>query len=994
MLKRNVLLLGCILAFTGINAKTPLVLSKAPQAEMNAWVDSVYNSMTAEQRVGQLIAQVFRTSDSEMAATKKEIKRVVDRYHIGWAYFSDGPAENHAKLANYVNEISDLPVLVGLDGEWGLSMRMPKTPRFPKNMMLGAIQDDRLLYEYGQEMARECKLVGVNANFAPTIDVNSDSRNPVIGTRSFGEDALNVSGKGVAYSRGLEDAGILSVSKHFPGHGNTIADSHKTLPVVDRSLASIQAIDLLPFRNYIDAGLGGVMVAHLNVPALHTGNVPTSLSADVTTKLLKDEMGFEGLVFTDALTMRGARQGKSNGLAAFKAGADVLLEPYNLERSFQELLSYYKKGGQQRAAIEKSCKKILAYKYALGLSNYKPVEINGLLDRINTREAELVMRKLYAAAMTVLKNDSSLLPVKGLDKKICAVAVGKNANDTKTFLNTCELYTNVEARHLTEVNAWVKANADAETVIVGVFDKSQSSQNIVSTLVNRIGGKKIILVFFVKPYDLSAYSRQIANCSAVVEAYEAQEYAQEYAAQVVFGGIAATGRIPVTVDGVAEAGAGIDVMASRLGYGMPEEVGLDARLVEQIDSITSLAVAEGAFPGCQVLVARHGKVVVNKNYGYTDLQRRTAVDGETLYDLASVSKASGMLSGVMKAIDDGKLSLDGRLGDYIPELKNTEKGALTIRDLLYHETGMPPSLNMYAIMTDSTSYEGALVVGRKADGYSRFAGGAYINDNARVRSDITSPVKTDVYNCRIGEKLYVGKPTADTIMNIIYNIKLRDDRDYVYSCLNFCMLRQAEENMTGIRHDKYVYDNIFHRIGAYRTVYRPLESFDKNEIAATELDEYFRGGYVQGVVHDETAAFTGGIQGNAGLFSNANDLAKLCQMWLNDGMYGGVQILSKETVDTFTMSKSPNSYRGLGFDKPNVEYPEYSSICEQADPSVFGHTGFTGTSFWVDPKNDLIYIFLCNRVCPSRKNPAFGEIGARFKIFEMIYDSLARNEQK
>ena len=237
MLKRNVLLLGCILAFTGINAKTPLVLSKAPQAEMNAWVDSVYNSMTAEQRVGQLIAQVFRTSDSEMAATKKEIKRVVDRYHIGWAYFSDGPAENHAKLANYVNEISDLPVLVGLDGEWGLSMRMPKTPRFPKNMMLGAIQDDRLLYEYGQEMARECKLVGVNANFAPTIDVNSDSRNPVIGTRSFGEDALNVSGKGVAYSRGLEDAGILSVSKHFPGHGNTIADSHKTLPVVDRSLS-------------------------------------------------------------------------------------------------------------------------------------------------------------------------------------------------------------------------------------------------------------------------------------------------------------------------------------------------------------------------------------------------------------------------------------------------------------------------------------------------------------------------------------------------------------------------------------------------------------------------------------------------------------------------------------------------------------------------------------------------------------------------------------
>lgn len=993
-MKKYLIALGLWMLAAGINvhAKTPILLHKAPRQEMNAWVDSVYNSMSVEQRVGQLIAQAFQLKDKN--AAKAEIKRIVDRYHIGCIYFASGPAKNHAELANYANSLSATPIMVAIDGEWGLSMRLKDTPRFPKNMMLGAIQDDRLIYEYGLEMARECKETGIHINFAPTVDVNSNPHNPVIGTRSFGEDPVNVSRKAVAYSKGLEDGGVLSVSKHFPGHGDTKEDSHKTLPTVSRPLASIQAIDLLPFKNYADAGLGGVMVAHLNIPALNTGTQPSSLSKDVVTGLLKEKMEFEGLVFTDALVMKGARQnGKANGLAAFKAGNDVLLEPYKLDQSVKDLIAYYNNSEEGRQAIEKACKKVLAFKYALGLSDYRPAATDSLLERINTREAELTLRKLYAASITLLKNKESALPAKHLEKTTCVAVIG-GKEPHKEFVDACRRYTQLSSARITspaEASNWAAKHKDAGNIILAVADRSEASRIAVKNILHKTGAGKVTLVFFIRPYDLTVYKQAIDDSRAVVLAYESHPYAQDFAAQVVFGGSDATGRIPVTVEGVAHAGDGLTLRASRLGYAMPEEVGLDARLLEQIDSISNLGVQEGSFGGCQVLVARHGKVVVNKTYGYMDAGKTIPMSDNTIFDLASVSKASGMLSGVMKAVDDKKLSLDAKLATYIPELKDSEKGEITIRNLLYHETGMQPAINVYQLFSDSTSYNAALVKGKRQPGYKRFAGGGFINDTARVRTDITSPVRTKDFDVQIGKNLFVGRITADSVMQMIYNTTQRDDRNYKYSCLNFCMLRQAEENATGIRHDRYVYDNIFHRLGAYRSVYRPLDIFKKSEIAPTERDEYFRGGIVQGVVHDETAAVSGGIQGNAGFFSNANDLAKLCQMWLNRGMYGGEQILTKATVDLFLTSKSANSHRGLGFDKPNTERPEYSSTCEEASPEVVGHTGFTGTSFWIDPKTDIIYIFLSNRVFPSRVNPAFSRVGARANIFKYVYESLDRN---
>ena len=956
------------------------------------WVDSVFNSMDAERRVGQLIAQVV--DPRNLSSAKSVIKKMVDDYHIGFVYFSEGTLQNHAELANYTNSLSELPVIVSLDGEWGLSMRMEGTPRFPKNMTLGAIQDDRLLYDYGREMAEECKNAGVSLNFAPAVDVNSNPANPVIGTRSFGEDPQNVARKAVAYAKGLEDNGVLSSAKHFPGHGDTDKDSHKTLPVVNSTLIDLQATELVPFKSYIKAGLSGVMVGHLNVPALKTGNKPTSLCEQVVTMFLKNELGFKGLVYTDALRMHGARMdGKPNGLPALQAGADVLLEPYKMEESYKALLAAYKKGGKEKALVDASCKKILRYKYAVGLNCYKPVDLQNLHERINSASAELVNRKLFAAAVTVLKNDADILPLKGLDKEVSVVSLGESADNR--FSQTCRLYTDVKRYAMDDGNSSevIERVKGSSKVIVAVFKNDLNSAMNLDRIILDCGAEKVVPVFFLSPYSLTEYSGSISLCNTAVLAYEQEPLAQEYAAQAVFGGITVSGRIPVTVEGVAKCGDGVTIHASRLGYGMPEEVGFDSTLAVGIDSLANLGVEKGAFPGCQVLVAHKGKIVFNKSYGFTDMTKDYKVNGNTIYDLASVSKATGTLSGVMKAVDEGLMSVDAKLGTYTKSLAGTPKGDFLIRDLLYHETGMPAALNVYKIMTDSTSYDGALVVGKKKPGYSRYAGGGYVNDKARIRRDITSPIKTSDFDYQIGKNLYVGKITYDTIMDIIHNQPLRDDRDYLYSCLNFCMLAEAEQNATGVRHDKWVYDNIFHRLGAYRSVYRPLDYYPASEIAATEYEGYFRECTVKGSVHDETAAFSGGIQGNAGFFSNANDLAKLCGMWLNGGMYGGEQILSEKTVKLFTESKSPNSYRGLGFDKPDVGNPENSSVCEEADPSVYGHTGFTGTCFWVDPKNDLIYIFLCNRVCPTRNNRAFGEVGARFKIFSVIYNSLGIKKQ-
>lgn len=966
---------------------TPSILQKCNNQKRDHWVDSVYNSLTPRQRIGQLFAPVIYYNRDNNYKTR--IKRLVAEYHVGGLLFGHGSLESYVSVINYSQSLSKVPLLITFDGEWGLSMRIKNTPRYPHNMGLGAINDESLLYEYGRRMAKECRMLGVHVNFAPVLDVNSNPDNPVIGYRSFGESPDRVARLAIAYSQGLEDGGVLSVGKHFPGHGDTSTDSHKELPTVTHDRARLDSTDLVPFQNYINAGLSGIMVGHLNVPSLDLSGTPASLSNKISSSLLRDKMGFEGLIFTDALDMKGAKvTGKNNCVQAFLAGADMLLASSAPEKDIIVFEQAVKSGEIPKTEVERRCKKILAYKYALNLQNEQPAIYKGLSDRLNDSESETLNRRLSAALMTIIFNKKSLLPIGNLaNKNIAVVNIGASTNNV--FTQFCKKYANVNsyATQSTKFSqSTLKEINSHDIIIIGVFSDKAWARDVFSQFDS---SKNCIPVFFMNPYRMHKFSRSLTDASTLVLAYDDTPYIREYAAQAIFGGIDVTGHLPVNLKHIAPIGTGIKTPKTRLSYSKPTAEGFSNNLESRIDSIINVGLKTKAFPGCQIVVARNGNVVIDKSYGTLDFINNQKVTNETLYDLASVSKATGTLPGIMLAYDKGMFALDDFASKYIPGLQNSDKDSITIKQLLFHESGMPASLNMFKLMMDTASYKGKLINNRRTPTHTiKIENRAYGHKSAKLRRDITSATFSNKFDIKAANNLYVAKETYDTIMANIYNAKLRKTNKYNYSCLNFCLLMDMEQRLTGVAHNDWVERNIYAPIGAYHTLYRPLSKWSKNDIAPTENDTFLRRQTVHGYVHDETANLSGGVQGNAGLFSNANDLAKLCQMWLNNGNYGGQQILSQETVRLFTTTKSPSCRRGLGFDKPDTKNPDNSPTTPLATESTYGHLGFTGTVFWVDPDNKLIFIFLCNRVVPTRNNKAFNELNIRPALFEIIYQEL------
>ena len=970
----------------------PSIFNGVDRQQMDCWVDSVMSAMTVDEKIGQLVvAQVMPSDDQNNLAW---IKKLVERYHIGGLLYTKGTLAEQARVTNYAQSRAQVPLMITLDGEWGLSMRFTDAIKYPRNMVLGAIADDRLLYEYGSEVARQCRRAGIQVNFAPVLDVNDNPANPVIGTRSYGEDPHLVARHGIAYSKGLEDGGVLSVGKHFPGHGNSSQDSHKTLPTINKNRSELKMCEFVPFTQYINAGLSGMLTAHLYVPALFDEQVPSSLSGKVVTDLLKDEMGFNGLVFTDGLAMKGVTREKDVCVKALLAGNDVLLGPVNIAGEIASMKSAVATGRLPRALIDERCRKVLQYKYALGLSRRQQVDLKGLVADINSGGAEALCHKLWANAITVVKDDEALLPLKNLDKtRVAVLAMGGKGGLTSMFQNRCRMYAETGKFDFydgTSVDKLAAELNEYDIVLVAVHSGDKKYASALDQLTQKVHGK-VVSVMFTTAYAASRFAPALGRSAAVVMAYDNCDLAQDYAAQTIYGGNAATGKLPVSIAGVAKAGTGVTTSAVRLGYGVPEEVGVEADVEARIDSLVEVGLKTRAFPGCQVLVARHGKVVLNKAYGNIDYKSGRPVTVNTIYDLASVTKGTGTIAGVMEAYDNGLIDIDATVGKYVPQLQGSDKEGITLRQLLYHESGMPPSLDMYGVLIDTASYSGRLFKRRKSGVYSvRVARNLYANRSARVRRDIVSTKRSSNFDFAIADGVYGGKSTHDTIMQRIYNTPLRKNRKYCYSCLNFCLLMNAEENATGVRHDKYVGDSVFAPLGAYHTLYNPLEHFSKNEIAPTEQDPMLRHQLIQGYVHDETAAYSGGVQGNAGLFSNANDLSKLFQMWLNGGEYGGKRYLKQSTVDLFCKDKSPNSRRGLGFDKPDIENKEKSPTCAEATAATFGHIGFTGTAYWVDPDNDMMFIFLCNKINPTRDNRAFSQLDIRPKLFSLVYQSLEK----
>lgn len=961
---------------------TPTLYQKADKQKMNAWVEQTYARMTLDEKVGQLFMPIVESSSGWRTRTAGYI----NEQKVGGLLFSKGTLAQQAEATNYAQSIAKIPLMISLDGEWGLSMRLTDAPKFPRNQLIGAIHDEEILKLYGKEVARQCKEMGIHVNFAPSIDVHTNPSNPIIGTRSFGENPQSVAKQGIAYAKGLEENGVMAVAKHFPGHGDTSEDSHKTLPTVNHNMQRLETVELFPFREYVKAALSGMMIGHLNVPALNTKGLPASLSPSVGVDLLQKEMGFTGLTFTDGMAMRGVSTQPEMSVKALLAGNDIVLGVVNQAAEFTSVKKAVENGTISFSLLEQKVKKILSYKYILGVHEFRPINSRTVGQRVNSSEAEWTQRKIYDGAVTLIKNNEDLIPVKQLDKTtIAAVAIGAPASNT--FQKYLKKYDDVKTFQVSSAAgvSGLQLN-DYNLVIISVHSANAGDAAALQQLVR---DKKSVLVLFTSPYRLSNFSASATNASALIVGYDNSEFAQMSAAQGIFGGIAMTGKLPVS-SGNFKANTGISTKKIRLAYSLPEEVGIPSERLKGIETIAMEGVRQRAYPGCQVLVAKNGVVIYENQFGNFDYGSSSAVTDETVYDLASVTKASATLPAIMKLYDEKKIRLQDAINKFVPETKGSDKANTTIRALLLHESGITPFIPYYTSAINPGSYSGSLFGARSSVYHARYAG-AWGRTDYRFHPNLISTKESPVFNLPVANNLYASKAMHDVLLKDVIASKLRTRGRYAYSCLNFMLLKEAVENVSKTDLNTYVQQNFFDKLGATSTTFQPLKYMSVNLIPATENDPFFRKQHVRGHVHDEGAALFGGISGNAGLFSNANDLAKLYQMWLNGGEYGDERYLSEETVRVFTTTKSSVSRRGLGFDKPDPRNNNASPTSPRTPIAVYGHTGYTGTCFWVDPTNDLIYIFLSNRVNPSRSPNRLSSLNIRERIQEEIYNAISTN---
>jgi len=999
-IRKTVLLLLVLIAVWG---KT-IAQFNINEAIESSWVDSVFQSLTPDQRIAQLVW--INTAANKNVAAQLKVAELIKKYNLGGVIFFTGDPEKQVELTNVYQAAAQTPLLVAMDAEWGVGMRLPGVIPFPYNMMMGAADNPDLVKEVTREMARQMKRMGVHVSLGPVVDINTQPLNPIIGMRSFGESPELVSACGLAYMQGLQESNIIAVAKHFPGHGDTQTDSHHTLPVVPYSRERLDSIEMYPFKVLTENGIVGVMSAHLNVPQLDDQQgIPSSLSSKMLTGILREEWGFKGLIITDAMNMSGAKAYGEPGeieALALKAGNDVVEFPKDVEQTIAGIKKAVDSGLLTQEEIDEKCRKVLAAKYWVGLNQLAKVSRYNLMEDLNNPQAELVKRKMIESSITLLENENEIIPLKRLDTlKVACLAVG--VADETPFQFMLSKYTKTDNFFLPEQFTADELKAVKEKlkgynlVVAGLhlyeskarhsmqvgnmqkvrpqrpYGLTDGTEDLLSYLSNDI---KSIVVFYSSPYAL-AEVKSFSPPAGLVMAYQNDSLVQELTAQLICGGIGASGKLPVSLGNYYKIGDGLKINNSvRLKYTIPEEVGMNSqRLNHRIDSIVSDAISQRATPGCSVLAAKNGKVIFRKTYGYHTYNQRIPVSEEDLYDLASVTKVSGALAAILKLTDEGKINLDDKFSEYWTDWKSglfhsSNKEDLGWREILAHQAGLIPYLNYWT----ETAKDGEL------------------------KNRWYSFQKTDDYQLEVAPGLFLKNKFKKRIYKDIRKSKLNPPGKYVYSGLSFLLIPQLTKDFSGQAYTDFLDDNFYHPLGAYNVTYNPLDKFPKDQIVPTEYDAYYRKRQVQGTVHDEAAAVFGGVAGNAGLFANANDLAKLIEMYMQMGTYGGERYLSDATMKDFTRVQFPenDNRRGLGFDKPllnnNEVSPEKAYPCPGASPESFGHSGFTGTFVWADPTNDLIYIFLSNRVYPTRERNMLGKLNVRTNILQVFYDELEKIE--
>lgn len=970
------------LSFGGGTPDRPAAVPPPFLHGQSPWADSVFRTLDLDRQIAQLMMVAAYSNRDEAHATETEA--LVRELGIGGLIFFQGGPVRQATLTNRYQAASKVPLWIGMDLEWGLGMRLDSTMKFPRQMTLGALADDQGLEDMGAEIARQMKRLGVQVSFSPDVDVNIDPANPVINERSFGEDPDRVAEKGIAYMRGLQRGGVLATAKHFPGHGDTDADSHKTLPVVDATRARLDSVELMPFQRLIDAGVGAVMVAHLQVPALDsTPGLPSTLSRPIVTGLLQRDMGFQGLVFTDALNMKGVADADKPGeieVRALLAGNDVLLFPQDPRKAVAAIRQAVDSGLIAPETIAWKCMKVLRAKAWASLDHWAPIATAGLYQDLNRPEALALRRDLYAQALTVA-NNKGLLPIRDLDQlKIASLVIGDSVGNR--FQQALGRYAPMarmacpKVLNAAQVRTLLDSLADFDLVIASVHSTSTQAKKefgvpqITLDFLRRLNDRQTTVnVLFANPYRLAG-AIGAARWKAVVVAYEENDDTEDLAAQVLFGARPATGRLPVSASPYFHQGKGEELAAiGRLRYGIPEEEAMRAVDLATVDSIVQNGIATGAMPGCQVIAVRDGMVVLDKAYGSPTYAGQRAVRTDDIYDLASLTKVMATTLALMKLSDSGEVDVDQPLGHYLPEVRSVPAyAALTLSEILAHQAGLKPFLPFYRNIMEGKNFRSGVV----AD-----------------RPDAQHAV-------RVAEGLYISPAYPDSILKWILATPISHRGEYLYSDMGMYLLQRVVEQVADMPLDRYVQKEFYGPLGLSTMGYRPLTRFPKERLMPTERDTVFRKQLVQGDVHDPGAALMGGVAGHAGLFADANDVAIVLQMLLDGGTYGGHRYLKRTTVEQFTTCRyctgkpGKENRRGLGWDKPTPPGTP-GPACSKASTASFGHTGFTGTVAWADPRDRSIYVFLSNRVFPDANNKKLIHMDIRTKVQCVLHQAMARS---
>jgi beta-N-acetylhexosaminidase len=904
------------------------------------WAKRTLAKMTLAEKAGQMIGvRAFGLYRHKRAGERRTLLDQVRRLRVGCVVVFESEVESLPTLLNELQDAAPVPLLIAADMERGISFRIRRgVVPLPYAMAVGATGSEEAARFTGTIAAREGRALGIHWAFAPVVDVNNNPGNPVINIRSYGEDPEMVSRLTAAFVRGARAGGLMTTAKHFPGHGDTALDSHMQLVTVSADRPRLDAVELRPFRRVVDAGVDSVMTGHIAVPALDATGTPATLSAPMSTELLRNQLGFDGLIVTDAMEMSGVRAAWTGEAAirAVQAGADFILLPPDPHVAIQALVRAVKEGQLTEARLDESVLRILAEKERLQLHRKRRVDPATLFESVARPEDVAEAMEVARRSITVLKNDGGVLPLRAEEPlKLLHLVMSSDLRNefiqgipedelaarrvpAQTIALGPEISAETEARVLELASGFTHVVASA-FVRVGAYrgnaDMAESHARFLRALAR--SGKPVILVSFGSPYLL----RQVPEIPAYVCAYGGPESSQRAAVAALFGEYPVGGKLPVTIPGFFDHGSGLDIPKREmtLRAARPEDLGRPADAMAEVDRVLEEAVAARAFPGGVAAVGKDGALVHLKGYGRLSYDADApAVDERTIYDLASLTKVVATTTMAMILVDEGKLDIDKPVSAFIPAFKGGMKDKVTVRHLLTHSGGQ--------------------------------AGGV-----------------TYLYKDLKGKEAYVQYIAG---LDLLYEPGTKT----VYTDLGEILLGEILERVAGQDIETFARERIFEPLGMKDTRFKPGPEL-LARIAPTENDPW-RGRVVRGEVHDENAFALGGVAAHAGLFGTAPDLARFAQMMLNGGVLEHRRIVSRETLEKFTARANlvPDSSRALGWDTPSGT----SSAGTLFSPRSYGHTGFTGTSLWIDPERKAFAILLTNRVHPTRENTAIFAVRRAF----------------